>query len=629
MEFLRVLLANAPGFMSMLAPDGTILFVNRVRGGSLEEAVGRCVYDVLSPSQRDVLRACIEEVVRTGKPGSCESEARLREGRLACFESHVAPIKDGEDVIALVVMSTDITARKRVDHALHRSEEKLRMAVDAAGIGLWSWDPRTDDIAWEDALCVLFGFAPGSAPAGRQAYVGLVHPEDRQHAREVIDRGVASGGWEDEHRIIRADGAVRWVMTKGTVLHDRGEEGDIVLGAVIDVTERRHREEQLRQAQKLEAVGQLTAGIAHNFNNLLMAVVPNLELAMKQAPPAITPMLREAQHAALRAAELVRELTTYAGRNRPVERSVESLGRLADRTVSICRTTFDRRIAFEVRSDPRACARVDPAQMEQVVLNLLINARDALSHADHPAPRVTLDVGVVPAGTPELGRAAAPGADYARIRVGDNGVGMDPGTLARIYEPFFTTKGAGLGTGLGLATTQAIVREHGGWIACESTPHVGTTFSVYLPRATRVAGAERAAPESAPSGGVETVLVVDDEPGIRNVVSLVLESAGYTAKSAASGQDALDLLGDARVAAAIALILLDVSMPGMPGPELRKRLRQLVPRARILYFTGFASEATNGSDIVIEKPVTEVQLLRTVRAALDQRFAGDAGAAPL
>jgi two-component system cell cycle sensor histidine kinase/response regulator CckA len=618
MDLLRVLLANAPGFISMLSLDGTILFSNRVReGGTLDEAVGICVYDFLPPSQRDALRTCIDEVVRTGAPGSCESEAILRTGRAACFESQVAPIKDDDEVVALVFISTDITARKRVHRALRRSEEKLRVAVDAAGIGLWSWEPRTDHVAWEDALCALFGLEPGRAPEGRDEYLALVHPEDRQEVRDVVARGVAAGGWESEYRILRADGAVRWVMEKGTAIRGQGEEADIVFGAIIDVTERRLRDDQLRQAQKLEAVGQLTAGIAHNFNNLLMTVIPNLELAMKQAPPAISAILSEAQHASLRAAELVRQLTTYAGRNRPAERRVEALGPLVARAVGVCRTTFDRRITFEVGSDADACARVDPAQLEQVFLNLLINARDALAYAEHHAPRVTVDVNVVGAGARELAPAAARGVDHVRIMVRDNGIGMDAATLDRIYEPFFTTKSVGQGTGLGLATTHAIIREHGGWIACESTPHVGTIFSVYLPRAAPVAWVEPLAPEPVPRGGGETVLVIDDEPGIRNVVSLVLESAGYTAKRAASGQDALDLLTQTGTASSISLILLDVSMPGRPAHELRKRLRELVPRARIVYFTGHAFEATDADDIVLEKPVTEARLLRTVREALD------------
>jgi two-component system cell cycle sensor histidine kinase/response regulator CckA len=618
MDFLRVLLANARGFITMLALDGTLLFVNRMRDGrSLDGAVGICVYDFLPDTQRDSLRACIDEVVRTGNPGSCESEARLGDDRRASFENHIAPIKDGEEVIALVVISTDVTARRRVDHALRRSEEKLRMAAGAAGIGFWSWDTRRDHLEWEDHGALL-GFGPGSAPADRAAYLALIHLDDRQRADEVMTRGVLAGSWEDEYRMVRKDGTVRWVLAKGSVLKDHPDGSEIVLGALVDVTERRQRDERLCQAQKLEAVGQLTAGIAHNFNNLLMVVMPNLDIAMKQASADTLPNLRDAQHAALRAADLVRQLMTSAGHNRPAERRVERLDQLVARTVAICRTTFDRRITFEVSLDADASVRVDPAQVEQVFLNLLINARDALTRVEHAAPRVALDVNILCAGAPELGLAVVTETDYVRIRVADNGVGMTPETVARIYEPFFTTKGVGQGTGLGLATARTILLDHDGWISCESTLGLGTTFSVFLPCASQGVNVERTRPELAPRGGAETVLVVDDEPGIRTVVALVLESAGYKVKSAASGQEAIDVLSAARGGDQVALILLDVSMPGMPGADLRKRLRNLVPRARILYFTGYAFEATDSDDMVIDKPITEAQLLRTVREALDR-----------
>ncbi len=460
------------------------------------------------------------------------------------------------------------------------SREKLRMAVDAAGIGFWSWEPATDTVVWEDAMCAIFGLAPGSAPAGRQGYLALVHADDRAHAEEGIRRGLAAGRWEDEYRIVRRDGAVRSVMAKGTVLRDEGGE-EVVLGSLMDVTEQRQRDEQLRQTQKLEAVGQLTAGIAHNFNNLLMSILPNVELALEQAPPAIQPLLQEAERAAHRAAELVRQLTTYAGRNRPSEQRVECLGSLVERTVAMCRTTFDRRIGFETHYDASAHARVDPIQIEQAILNLVINARDALSDPRIDMPRVRIDIELVRAGAAELARVPLldPAADYARIRVSDNGVGMDGETLARIYEPFFTTKPVGHGTGLGLATTRAIVREHAGTICCDSRPGAGTSFALYLPSVSR-AGAAALAPEPLPTGGVETVLVVDDEEAIRDVVAFMLASAGYTVKTAPSGQGAIDVLLDPRAASSVALVLLDVSMPGIPGVELRRRLRELAPRAR-------------------------------------------------
>ena len=532
----------------------------------------------------------------------------------------LAPIRMDDAIVGTLGVNIDVTERKRTEaelsralHALRASQEKLRMAVDAAGIGLWSWDTRTDHVAWEEQLCAIFGLPPGSAPAGREGYITLVHPEDRESVAAVIGRGVASGGWEDEYRIVRADGAVRWVLAKGTVLQAEGHA--VVYGAVLDITDRRHKDEQLRQAQKLEAVGQLTAGIAHNFNNMLMGILPNVHLASLKAPAEIRALLESAEHSATRAADLVRQLMTYAGRNRPSARTVVPIGPLVERAVAFCRTTFDRRIAIEGRYEARARARVDAAQIEQSLLNVMINARDALVETRSEGPRIVVSVDPVRAGEVELeGRQG----DFVRVRVEDNGGGMSAATLARIYEPFFTTKEVGKGTGLGLATTRAILREHGGFIACDSAPGRGTMFSMYVAAESSPAAAASAPSESPPSSGTETVLVIDDEPSIRNVVDLMLGAGGFTARLAASGAEALALLSDAAVASEVAVVLLDVSMPGMPARALRSRLRELAPHARIIYFTGYAFEAADPEDAVLEKPVTEKRLLGKIREVLDR-----------
>jgi two-component system cell cycle sensor histidine kinase/response regulator CckA len=399
-----------------------------------------------------------------------------------------------------------------------------------------------------------------------------------------------------------------------------------VLAIVRDVTARKNaedalraNEEQLRQAQKLEAVGQLTAGIAHNFNNMLMGMLANLESAVRRAPPDLEPLLRDAEQSARRAAHLVRQLMTYAGRNAPAVRGVESVAALVERTVALCRTTFDQRIVFDARYDGFARARVDSAQFEQALLNVLINARDAL--ADVEAPRITVTVDIVLEGAAELRPRIG---DYVRVQVGDNGAGVDAAMAERIFEPFFTTKPVGKGTGLGLATTRAIVVEHGGFLTCDSAPRQGARFSLYFPRESRTADTPRplAAPVSV--SGTETVLVVDDEALIRRAVQKMLTRAGFKARLAGSGDEALRLLTDADVVSELALVILDVSMPGMSGPELRNHIRILAPHVRILYFSGYAFEAHDVDDAVLEKPATEAQFLSKVREVLDLPAQGHA-----
>ncbi len=579
-------------------------------GKRAEEVIGRRVLDVF-PFLRELGLDVAMDRALAGETVTAEAVPYdLPDDSRRYYDRLYLPFRaDDGGIVGMLAIVRDATARRNAQDALRTSEAQLRMAVDASGIGLWSWEMRNDVVAWEDPLCAIFGLPAGTAPIGREGYLALVHPDDRAQVAEVIARGVAEGRWEDEYRIVRSDGAVRWVMAKGTVV------GGVVLGAVIDVTDRRQRDEQLRQAQKLEAVGQLTAGIAHNFNNMLMGMLPNLEIAARSAPPELAPLLRGAEESAQRAAHLVRQLMTYAGRNRPTVRTVESIGELVERTVAFCRTTFDQRIAFDVRSDASAHARVDPVQIEQALLNTLINARDALVGAGNDAPRVIVRVDVVLEGSAELdGRAG----DHVRIRVTDNGVGMDAATSSRIFEPFFTTKALGKGTGLGLATTRAIVLEHGGRLTCDSAPRDGATFSFYLPRESVAAADPRPAPPHPAARGTETILIVDDEPSIRHLVSLMLTSAGFTTKIAGSGEEALDLLADPRLASEVALLLLDVSMPGMSGRDLRKRVRELAPRARVVYFTGYAFEAADTEDAVLEKPASEKRLLDTIREVLDR-----------
>jgi PAS domain S-box-containing protein len=597
--------------------------MERFAGKRADEVLGRYVFDVF-PFLREVgLDRAIEgalagETVRTdGVPHPLPS------GETHYFDRIYSPLRDHAGAaVGVVCVVRDVTERVLAEEALRRSEAKLRLAVEAGGVGLWRWDVERDETIWEDSLCAMFGLPPGGGPKNRAEYLALIHPDDRERAATNIRRGIGPGRWSNEMRVLRSDGVSRWVLTKGVVTTTDG--GRVAYGAAIDVTEQHQRDDRDRQAQKLEAVGQLTAGIAHNFNNLLMAMIANLELARRDAGAEIAPLLRDCEGAAVRAADLVRQLMTFAGRNRPSPaKKIVAVADLVSRTVGFCRTTVDRRITLEERHEASLHARVDALQLEQALLNVLINARDALDEARTRGPRIDIAVQAVPAGADELqGREG----EYVRIRVIDNGPGMDAATAARVFEPFFTTKEIGRGTGLGLATTQAIVHEHGGFVTCESEPGRGATFGLYLPRAEDDGREEPAAPSGAATSqrGASSaregtmILVIDDEPTVRTVVGRMLETAGYAVERAASGVEALERLADPALASRVELVLLDVSMPGLSGRELRARVLAAAPRARIVYFTGFATEAVDVDDMVLEKPVSYQRLIDTVRTALDR-----------
>jgi PAS domain S-box-containing protein len=453
--------------------------MERFTGMAAAEVLGRRAFDVfpfLAEHGLEVAfrRALAGETITTNGIRHTEPD-----GTRKVYDRLYLPMCGARgDITGVIAIVRDVTARFAAQEALHTSETKLLMAAEAAGIGLWTWDPVSDVITWEDTMCALYGRAPGDVPKGRDEYLTLIHPDDRERSRVRIARGSAEGHWEHEYRIVRPDGTLRWLASRTRVVHT--DRGDLVLGAVFDVTERKEMDERQRLTQRLEVVGQLTAGIAHNFNNLLMGIVPTLELASKSAPAELLPLLRVADESAQRVASIVRQLMAYAARIDARSRRIEPVAPLVERAADFCRTTFDPGISLVVQSrDAAAAADVDASQLEQAVLNLLINARDAVESAAPVVPTIEVVIEIASAGAPELeGRAG----DWVAIRVIDNGIGMDAETIQRIYEPFFTTKPVGKGTGLGLATTQAIVRDHGGFVTCQSTVARGTTFTLHFPR---------------------------------------------------------------------------------------------------------------------------------------------------
>jgi len=498
-ELLRSVLESAPDFIARVDLDGRFLFVNRlVPGATMEDTIGRPVFDYIPREAHERVRSALEQVVRTGRPACYDAPAINADGTLSEYRTRVGPIRDGGRVVGLTLIATDVTRHNATERALRESEEKLRMAVDASGIGLWSFDVATHRAHWDEGACRVFGVPPEPEPPAGHDWLAVVHPADRAVAGARLEGAIAGsplGDWE--YRIVRPDGATRWVTCTGCVVRDERGVVTRLMGGVFDVTERRQLEEQLRQAQKMEAIGQLSAGIAHNFNNMLAVILPTIDIAASRAPEPVATMLEGAREAAQRAASIVRELMLLSGKPRAGERKQRAVEAVVERTVTMCRTTFDPQIAIEVELAPDLPLVVaDDGQLEQALLNVLINARDALEDV-HGRPRrirVAVDAVGREALPPYLGAA---GGGYVRVRVEDSGAGMDEETRRRAFEPFFTTKDVGRGTGLGLSTTYGIVKDHGGLVDCQSAPGRGTTITLALPaRCDEVAG-DAAAPDEA------------------------------------------------------------------------------------------------------------------------------------
>jgi PAS domain S-box-containing protein len=406
----------------------------------------------------------------------------------------------------------------------------------------------------------------------------------------------------------------------------REEQGRIVgvLGIFWDITEQRCLEAQLRQAQKMEAIGQLAGGVAHDFNNLLTAILGNLSLLADHVgpDPAAQDMLRAGEAAALRAANLTSQLLGFA-RRALLRPEATNLNILIDEVVGLLRHTIDPRIIIEVRHDPNLWpVLADAGHVSQVLMNLCLNSRDAMPAGGHLLIETANAVL-----RPEKVRhqLEAHSGDVVCLRVSDTGLGMTEEVRAHLFEPFFTTKGQGKGTGLGLATVFGIVKQHHGWIECTSQPREGTVFSIYLPRfhlpRPQNAESDPMRPESGQLKGTETILFVDDEPILRNLGRTILQQHGYRVLVAEDGIEAIELFQ--REQGKIDLVILDLTMPRLSGRDTLRELRLLDTEVRVLFASGFSHEQLSIEEQeqtvgFVAKPYRPRELVSLVRQTLDQ-----------
>ncbi len=610
---LRRVLDTLPAVVLQVALDGTIEYVNQVLPEyALRPPVGQSIYSYAPADQHEVMRAAIDAAVRTGLNTSFEAVAQAPDGTRDWYHTIVAPVRRGGDVVGVTLSCSNVTRLKTAELALRESRAQIALALDAGNVGVWRWDRRSDHVVWDDKLCSMFGVAPADAPTTAEGFLALTSDDQRDAMRAHIEASVATGIYLDFELRVDAPDGVRWFVIKGGATRDELGEVAGLLGGVVDVTERRRLMDQVRQAQKLDAMGQLAAGIAHNFNNMLAGIIPVLELAEREARAELATFLQEARQSALRAAELVKGLM-LVGRKDPggAPRPRESLATVITRAIALCRRTFGPGIRLEVGPLELAQAvLVEGPQMEQAVLNVLLNARDALVATD--PQNALIDVSLAPA-APNVAHAGPHGSLELRIR--DTGAGMDEALRARVFEPFFTTKAVGAGTGLGLATAWATVHAHGGSLSCESTPGLGTVFSFCLPRTTPIDGdVAPAARLDVASGAGACVLIIDDDVSVQRTTAASLASAGYRVVTASSGTEGVH----AYVEHGVDVVLLDYSMPGQGPQTTLAQLRRLRPSVPVILYSGLAVHL-NGASAHLSKPATVDQLAEAVRKVLRPR----------
>jgi PAS domain S-box-containing protein len=604
----RFVLENLPDIVCVLDRDQKILYLNRaVPGRRAADRIGSSALDYIPLDDRARYMEAFERAWTTGESGSME----LSTSSGYWWETRFIPVHENGSVAFMLCTSTDASDRVRAEAALRESASRLRHAVDVVGMGTWVHDWRSDSVVWDDALCVIYGISQAEGPHTFAQALAYVYPEDLPRIQASVAQGRSTGEYEElEHRILWASGELRYVRVKCSWRFDEHGHAVGTIGAVFDVTDRKRLEEQLYQREKMEAVGELTAGIAHNFNNLLSIILPNVELCKQDAPPLMAAQLDDIEHAALRAADLVRQLMLFARREVDARKSVLDPTQTLRRALEICRTTFDRGIRLELEVGRQIpCVLANAGQLEQVLLNICINARDAFEEAKTPGPSIAIRIDTTAKGA-------------VRIRVTDNGPGMDEQTRSRVFEPFFTTRAIGRGTGLGLSSAYAIVKDHAGRIACESHLGQGTSFEIELPALPGAALAYQAVAVSRVTpGGHETILLIDDEAPVRRATRAMLEHGGYRVLECGDGEEALSIFAAKR--ACIDLVVLDRSMPGLSGEQVFFRLQQIASDVPIVLLSGQPGRTTASerAAAALAKPLSVEALLHAVRVVLDRKRA--------
>lgn len=523
-----------------------------------------------------------------------------------------------------VSLSIEASERIQAESALRTSEERFRELAGTVDDVFWINDPVNNAMLYvSPAYERIWGRTCQSLYESFRSWLDSVHPDDRERLLEIARNQLAiAEKFEEEFRIIRPDGSHRWIRARAYPVRDASGLATRIVGVARDTTERRQLEEQLHQAQKMEAIGQLAGGVAHDFNNILAAILMQTELLLRlpALPDKVTRGLDMIRQSSERAANLTRQLLLFS-RKQVMQPRVLDINEGITRLSSMLNRIIGEDITLQLKLAPELLqARADESMIDQVVMNLVVNSRDAMPHGGQLL--IETAAKVIDESMARLYTEAKPGR-YVWICISDSGEGIPPHVITRIFEPFFTTKRPGKGTGLGLATVFGIVKQHQGWIRVYSEIGRGTSFQVFIPATAGAVQAETlAAPVAESLRGTETILLVEDDENVRNMTHSILEMNGYRVLSAPDGPSALATWQEHRDS--IALLLTDLIMPGgLGGKELGQQLVAEKARLKIIYTSGYSSEMAGkelelrAGENFLQKPSSSELILRCVRTCLD------------
>jgi PAS domain S-box-containing protein len=681
-RLLQDVIDGSPSPIFLKDRDGKFITINasleKSLGMSRAELKGKTDYDIASKEMADYWRAHDKQVIETGKAIVIEELADLRDGHHVYLANKFPLVGVDGKVYGVGAISHDITDRKRAEDVLRDSKERLALAASATRIGMFEWNISKDKVLWTQTHEAIFGYAPATTTTTTttttiehdyRKWADRVHPDDMPIVEKETRRCMQERKpFELQYRIIWPDGSLHWVETKGIFLHDADGKASRMIGVVMDITERKRMEDELRQAhedlerrvaqrtqelqaanvklkeqfeqltqaqtekerlsaqylqsQKLEAVGLLAGGIAHDFNNIVSSIVGNNYFLLEGLPPKdpLREHCLEIGHSSDMAVSLTRQLLSITRKQNVKVRVLD-----VNSVIMGLSKMLRRLLGVDVRLNLRLQSAIWPVKMdaghlEQIVINLSVNARDAMPQGGKLS-LLTKNLEVKKSRRVASGAQLPPGT-YVMLEFRDNGIGMDEATQARIFEPFFTTKEHGKGTGLGLATVQTIVKEYRGCIGVTSAPQKGCTFQIHIPSA--LGGAEAMLPgelSQEMAGGHETILIVEDNDGLRNIINKTLLEKGYHVISVGTAEEAAAQCRDSLLP--VDLLLTDLILPGMNGADFAASLKKERPQLRVVFMTGYpgmtlGSGAWQKDTPLLEKPFSPKILLSTLRQVLSE-----------
>ena len=628
-ERFRAILDNLPVMITMYDPQGSMLLLNkefeRLVGWSKEDAEKSDLMKEIFPDPEYRRKAW--EHMMSGKSGWQDYKIRARKGNIV--ESAWTNIRLPEG--NWIGIGVDIRELRAVEQALRESKRRFDLLVNRLHDVVWTASPDGSQILdVNHALEKMYGISKDELRCNPGLWLEMVHPDDRKIAEASSEQLLTTGQAQAEYRIIKPDGEVRWIRDHKSLVYDENDCLVQMGGIANDITEMKQKEvekealqTQFFHSQKMEAVGRLAGGVAHDFNNMLSVILGYVDLAILKLDPTneLYENLEEIRKAGRRSAKLTRQLLAFA-RKQTVAPQVLDLNEIVANMINMLQRLIgeDINVLWKPGANLRP-VKMDPAQVDQILANLAVNARDAITGVGKltiETENVTLDetycaqhLGFVP-------------GEYVMLVVSDDGCGMKKENMDRIFEPFFTTKDAGKGTGLGLATVYGIVKQNSGFINVYSEPGQGTTFKIYLPRfAGTVRDEKSARDEETPTGRGETVLLVEDEPLILNMGKQLLENLGYMLLTAGNPGEAVRLAQEHP--GRIDLLLTDVVMPEMNGRELSNRLLAIRPGMKVLFMSGYTANVIAHHSILeegitfIQKPLELKRLAVKIREVLESK----------